>query len=170
MGLNQKDLNPEIRQLMIREMDHDGENLYKSTNLNAQGRIAWHQLLKDAAANHTDEWLANEIVRQGLLNPHYLRQGRSVTMPKDAQTKLAEGEFNRFYMRGICLKAIQLGAPAIVGYRARASVNSRPESMAIIGKKFAPQELLDRLRSAIGADTPFGYPGSANSGLSVALI
>lgn len=30
MGLNKKDLNPEIRQLMIQEMDHDGQNLYKS--------------------------------------------------------------------------------------------------------------------------------------------
>lgn len=170
MGLNQKDLNPEIRQLMIQEMDHDDKNLYESTNLNAQGRVAWCQLLKDAIANHSDDWLANELVRQRLLNSHYLRQGKPVAMPKDAHTKLAEGEFNRFFMRGICMKAIQLGAPAVVGYRARASLNSRPESIAIVGKKFAPQELLDRLRSTIGTDTPFGYPGSANSGLSVALI
>lgn len=169
MGLNQKNLNPEIRGLMIQEMDHDGQNLYKSANLNVQGRIVWHQLLKDASANHSDDWLANEIARQRLLNPHYLRQGRPVAMPKDAHTKLAEGEFNRFFMRGICVKAIQLGAPAVVGYRAKASLHPRPESIAIIGKKFAPQELLDRLRSAIGADTPFGYPGSANSGLSVAF-
>jgi hypothetical protein len=94
MGLNKKDLNPEIRQLMIQEMDHDGQNLYKSSNLNAQGRIVWYQLLKDASANHSDDWLANEIVRQRLLNPHYLRQGRPIVMPKDAHTKLAESEFN----------------------------------------------------------------------------
>lgn len=82
---------------------------------------------------------------------------------------LAEGEFNRFFMRGICLKAMQLGAPAVVGYSARASQNPRAESLAIIGKRFEPSELLDRLRSTIGADIPFGYPGSANSGFSVEL-
>ena len=170
MGLHQKDLNPEVRRLMIQEIDHDGPNLYLSPRLNAQGRIAWHQILKEASANHSDDWLANEVVRQRLLNPHDLRQGKPIAMRHDAHQMLAEGEFNRFFMRGICLKAIQLGAPAVVGYRARASQNPRAESFAIIGKKFEPNEFLDRLRSAIGADTPFGYPGSANSGLSVELM
>lgn len=171
MGLNQKDLNPEIRGLMVQEMDHDlaGQNIYLSSRLNAQGRDVWYQLLKEASANHSDDWLANEIVRQRLLNPYDLRQGKQIAMRQDAHQMLAEGEFNRFFMRGICLKAIQLGAPAVVGYRARASQNPRPESQAIIGKKFEPREFLERLRSAIGTDTPFGYPGSANSGLSVEL-
>ena len=169
MGLNQKDLNPEIRGLMIQEIDHDlaGQNLYLSPRLNAEGRNAWHLLLKEASANHSDDWLANEIARQRLLNPHDLRQGKPIAMRHDAHQLLAEGEFNRFFMRGVCLKAIEIGAPAIVGYRARASQNARAESQAIIGKRFEPSEFLDRLRSAIGADTPFGYPGSANSGLSV---
>ncbi|WP_433785456.1 hypothetical protein [Pseudomonas frederiksbergensis] len=172
MGLNQKDLNPEIRGLMIQEMDHDlaGQNLYLSPRLNAQGRNVWHLLLKEASANHSDDWLANEIARQRLLNPHDLRQGKPIAMRHDAHQMLAEGEFNRFFMRGICLKAIEIGAPAVVGYRARASQNPRPESLAIIGKRFEPSEFLDRLRSAIGADTPFGYPGSANSGLSVEFL
>ncbi|QIB05799.1 hypothetical protein GZ982_14095 [Pseudomonas fluorescens] len=172
MGLNQKDLNPEIRGLMIQEMDRDlaGQNLYLSPRLNAQGRNVWHLLLKEASANHSDDWLANEIVRQRLLNPHDLRQGKPIAMRHDAHQMLAEGEFNRFFMRGICLKAIEIGAPAVVGYRARASQNPRPESLAIIGKRFEPCEFLDRLRSAIGADTPFGYPGSANSGLSVEFL
>ncbi|VVO43522.1 hypothetical protein PS726_06203 [Pseudomonas fluorescens] len=169
MGLNQKDLNPEIRGLMIQEMDHDlaGQNFYLSPRLNAQGRNAWHQLLKEASANHSDDWLANEIARQRLLNPHDLRQGKPIAMRHDAHQMLAEGEFNRFFMRGICLKAIEIGAPAVVGYRARASQSPRRESLAIIGKRFDPSDFLDLLRSAIGADTPFGYPGSANSGLSV---
>lgn len=169
MGLNQKDLNPEIRGLMIQEMDNDlaGQILYLSPRLNAQGKNVWHQLLKEASANHSDDWLANEIARQRLLNPHDLRQGKPIAMRHDAHQLLAEGEFNRFFMRGICLKAIEIGAPAVVGYRARGSENPRAESLAIVGKKFEPREFLDRLRSAIGADTPFGYPGSANSGLSV---
>lgn len=139
---------------MIPEMNHDGQNLYKSSNLNAQGRMVGYQLLKDASANHSDDGLANEIARQRLLNPHYLRQERPAATPNDTHTKLAEGEFNHFFMRGICVKAIQLGAPAVVCYRAKASLNPRPEPIASIGEKLAPQELLDRLRSAIGADTP----------------
>ena len=60
MGLNQKDLNPEIRALMIQEMDNDlaGQILYLSPRLNAQGKNVWHQLLKEASANHSDDWLA----------------------------------------------------------------------------------------------------------------
>ncbi|WP_454864244.1 hypothetical protein [Pseudomonas rhizophila] len=86
MGLNQKDLNPEIRGLMIQEMDRDlaGQNLYLSPRLNAQGRNVWHLLLKEASANHSDDWLANEIVRQRLLNPHDLRQGKPIAMRHDA--------------------------------------------------------------------------------------
>lgn len=171
MGLNQKNLNPEVRGLMVQEMEYDlaRQNIYLSSRLNAQGRNVWYQLLKEASAHYSDEWLANEIVQQRLLNPYDLRQGRQIAMRQDAHKMLAEGEFNRFFMRGICLKAIQLGVPAVVGYRARASQNPRPESQAIVGKKFEPREFLERLRSAIGADTPFGYPGSANSGLSVEL-
>lgn len=167
MGLNQKDLNQETRRLMIQEIDHDGQKLYISPRLNAQGKIAWFELLREAAANHSDDWLASQIAHQRLLNLQELRQGKPIAMRHDAPNMLAEGEFNRFYMRGICLRAIELGAPSVVGYRARVSQNPRAESLAIIGKIFEPKEFLDRLRSAIGADTPFGYPGSANSGLSV---
>ena len=86
-------------------------------------------------------------------------------VPSDAHTTLAEGEFNRFYLRAICLKALEIGAEIEV-YRAKSVRNPRPESEAMIGKRLDPNELLQDLRENIGVDTALGLPQGPNSGLS----
>lgn len=51
-----------------------------------------------------------------------------------AQT-MAEGEFNVYYARGVCIRAIaETGSDATVTiYRARESANARSASIALIG-------------------------------------
>jgi hypothetical protein len=87
-------------------------------------------------------------------------------VPRTAPITLAEGEFNRFYLRGLCQRAIEAGGPAIEIYRARASVTPRPESEAMIGRHLDADKLLVDLREHVGVDTALGLPPGPNSGLS----
>ena len=62
-------------------------------------------------------------------------------MPSNAHNTLAEGEFNRFYLRGLCLEAIQQGKMIEV-YRAKAVNQPRAVSQALIGTQLDPNQLL----------------------------
>jgi len=89
-------------------------------------------------------------------------------VPLNAHLILAEGEFNRFYIRALCRKAISKGK-IIEVYRAKQVDNPRTESQVLIGKSLDPQKLLDDLRQHIGVDIILGVPAGPNSGLSVRL-
>lgn len=82
---------------------------------------------------------------------------------------LAEGEFNRYYIRALCLRAIEEGKKLKV-YRAKEVGNPRSESAVKIGQEVDSQLLLADLRKNIGIDTCFGLPAGPNSGLSVRLF
>ena len=51
----------------------------------------------------------------------------------NAAELIAEGEFNRFYLRALCLAALSQDIPVLVINRARHSDHPRPESEAQIG-------------------------------------
>jgi hypothetical protein len=91
-------------------------------------------------------------------------------VPVTAPDTLAEGEFNRFYIRGLCLRAIQDGVAELIVYRAKEVSSPRRESEAMIGARLPPERLLQDIRTHPGVDTAFGLPPGPNSGLSVHLL
>lgn len=168
MALNFRDLTQETRRCMLLELEEDvaGEKVYYSNRLNDYGREQWVTLLRDAFSQHNDEWLANEIRRLDLLNS-FERNGTR-RMARNAPDQLAEGEFNRFFIRGLCLRALSENKAYVEVYRARHSDNPRPESEEKIGLHVSPDALLRDLRENIGFDTYLGLP-AINSGLSAFL-
>lgn len=88
-------------------------------------------------------------------------------VPSNAAELLAEGEFNRYYCRALCLRAIAEKRNLTV-YRGRQSDNPRPESEAWVGKQVDPNALLKDLRENTGGEPVMGLP-SVNSGLTVRL-
>ena len=90
-------------------------------------------------------------------------------VPYTAPETLAEGEFNRFYARGLCRRAIEEGTSQLIVYRAKQVMNARSASQAKIGTKISAKELLQDLRTHPGVDTALGLPQGPNSGLSVKL-
>lgn len=174
MGLNYKNLDERTRHFMLTEIDGDITEgaLYISDNLNDEGRKVYPTLLKAAATNGTDATLAREI--QPRLNSHekprHLKSGgfsKPPIMRVDAHEMLAEGEFNRFYMRGVCLHAIDNGIEEVTVYRAKEVENARSESQQKIGARINAKALLKDLRTSIGVNTALGLPPGPNSGLSV---
>ena len=90
-------------------------------------------------------------------------------IPDTANVTLCEGEFNRYYIRGVCLKAIEMGKGLVTAYRARHSANPRSESIALEGRSIDAKRLLEDLRANPGVDTAMGLPPGPNSGMSVKL-
>lgn len=89
-------------------------------------------------------------------------------VPVTAHTTMAEGEFNRFYIRAICLRAIDKGQPNVLVYRGRHSDEPRPESERLIGTPISAQKLLSDLRASPGVDAAFGL-AKPSSGITVKL-
>jgi len=161
---------------MLAEIERDiaGNTLYLSDNLSEQGRLDYPQLLRDAARGGSDASLAAAL--RSRLNSHEkprkLKSGdfsKPPVMRSNAHEMLAEGEFNRFYIRALCVRAIEDGIPEVVVYRAKAVVNARPESEAKIGQRMAAEPLLRDVRTHPGVDTALGLPPGPNSGLSARL-
>ncbi len=90
-----------------------------------------------------------------------------MSVPITAAETLAEGEFNRFYIRGVCRAVLANEQHEVEVYRAKAVAQPRPESQAKIGTRVNAATLLDDLRHNVGVDTALGVPAGPNSGLSV---
>ena len=176
MGLHLDNLDKMTRQYMTEELERDVKNgrLYLSTRLSEKGKKDYASLLRQAFWNGNDETLAQGLRSDGRLMSIERKRKRgggatNARVPAIAAETLAEGEFNRFYIRGLCLRAIEEGIPELVIYRAKEVANPRPESQRMIGNTISAKALLDDLRAHIGVDTALGLPAGPNSGLSVRL-
>lgn len=134
-------------------------------------------LLRDAVqVGHVDT-LATALSSNGRLLAHetarHPRGGPDIVkrVPVTAPQTMAEGEFNRYYARGVCVRAMAESGPqaTVTIYRARESLNPRSESIALVGTTPSAAALLEDLRTHIGMDTALRLPPGPNSGLSVHL-
>src|SRR5207253_1376241 len=152
------------------ELDIASEKgIYLSTRFNERGIATYPDLLKTAAQDHDDDWLAGLIRNNGLLNAKEQRRkpkgGYTLAdVPYTAHETLAEGEFNRFYARGLCRYAIDRGINELIIYRAKEVMQARSASIAKIGTRINAQALLNDLRTHPGMDTALGLPPGPNSG------
>lgn len=171
MPLNYENLDVTTRKFMQEEIKNDTAKgvLYISNRLNEQGKTLWPSLLLEAAKSGNDASLASKLRSERALKTTELRQEKSVAVPVTAADTLSEGEFNRYYARGVCLHAISNGSSEVTAYRARTSGSPRASSEAKIGHKYNAKKLLEDLRAHPGVDTALGLPNGPNSGLSVKL-
>lgn len=169
-----ENLDNETRELMVSEIESDISNgqLYFSKRFNDNGHKLYPQLLLSAVNSGDEESLGIALKQNNCFAGTEARNGKNgityAKIPETANQTLAESEFNRFYLRGLALRAIVSGQSLII-YRARNSDNPRPQSEMMIGKQISADKLLNDLRNSIGVDTALGLPAGPNSGLSVKL-
>lgn len=175
MGMHYASL-ADVREHMSNELkvDQAAGKLFVSNRLTPLGGQKWPGLLLVAVEQHDDEWLAGQLRANRLIIAQEQRRKPSggytmAAVPATAPDTLAEGEFNRFYIRGVCLQAIKIGRPTVEVYRAKAVGAPRAESIAKVGTHISPERLLADLRQNLGIDTALGLPAGPNSGLSVKL-
>lgn len=174
MGIHYMNLDDDTRKLMLKESQLGGH--YISPRLTPIGQAAWVTLLDEAILSHDDDWLAGELLRRGFLRTHetYTRSGKvfekRINQPHAAQ-QLAEGEFNRYYLRGLCVRAMAANIPFLIIYRGKQVSQPRPESEARIGSKVDTGALLLALRrnDFVTIEEAFGVPGGPGSGLTARL-
>ena len=156
------------------EMDISAGKLYISPRLSPQGARDYPHLLRAAVSSGTEATFAQSLRQPSILNATEESKkptgGVSIAkIPVTAPDTLAEGEFNRFYARGPCARAIGDKIDTVTVYRAKEVQNPRSESEALIGQAFSAEKLLQDLRQHIGTDTALGLPAGPNSGLSIRL-
>lgn len=174
MPLTYENLDSTTREFMLGELDADvaASGVYMSQRLSSGGQGRYVSLLREAMQAHDDAWLAAQL--RLLFNPTEVRRtpngGTTVAkVPVNAADTLAEGEFNRYYARGVCARALAEGRDSVEVYRGRISSRPRPESEALIGQRLDARRVLDDLRSSQGTDTFLGVPGGPNSGITIRL-
>lgn len=152
------------REFMLREIKTDIESnqLFISMRLNVAGKQEYPGLLKKAAEQYDESWLAFQLRNNG---SYFDSPEVQISEPD----MLAEEEFNRFYLRGLCLRAIQEDIPTLKIYRAKDAGKPRPDSESKIGLDVSPKELLHGLRRNISIDAFLGLPSGPDSGLSAKL-
>ena len=177
LGLHYEDLNDETRRFMVEEieMDASGEKLYLSPWLSQTGQGDWSEILIEAAQTGTDDTLANSIRQRGRLNRTAQRRRpkgvgyTTYAIPLTAPSTIAEGEFNRFYVRGLCRRAMEQDIPKLEVYRAKPVGQPRPDSEYKIGLLMDPSVVLIDARQSIGVETALGMPAGPNSGLTLRI-
>jgi hypothetical protein len=175
--LHYENLDESTRSFMLSEVDLDlsSENLYMSPRLNELGKRNYVSLLKEAIEHHDDAWLAQQIRSQSYMKDHEQRRKRgggftNAKVPRTAPDTLSEGEFNRYYVRGLCLRVIKEIMTQVEVYRGKPVSQPRPESEALLGKRLSAEALLEDLRNSKGVEPALGLPPGPNSGLTVRMV
>ena len=176
MALQLVDLDARTREFMLSEINADvgAGTLYVGQYLSDSGRADYPSLLREAATSGDDSSLAVALGVAGRMARTTQRSkpkgGFTIArVPVTAPQTLAEGEFNRFYLRALCCRALEDGIPNLIILRAKAVKSPRPASEAKIGTSVDAAALLEDLRSNPGVDTALGLPSGPNSGLSARL-
>lgn len=106
MGLDYRNIDARSREHMVQEVEADirANKIFSGKRLTEEGVKAWPELLKEAAANHSDDWLADQIRARRLIKTQERKAkpkgGFTLTqVPHNAPETLAEGEFNRYSVR-----------------------------------------------------------------------
>lgn len=167
-------LTADVRRRMLAEVEADIQDrrLLASKRFTAAGVRDYPDLMRRAVAAESIPWLTSELNAGGRIKTQEERNYRGtvkmVDVPHTAAQTFAEGEFNRFYARGLCSFLLETDPDAEVEiYRAKAVENPRSESQRLLGSLVRADKLLNDLRTSIGFDTALGVPNGPNSGLSV---
>lgn len=171
MALQFSDLDDCTRRSMLVELDADvaHRRLYLSPYLTEVGRATYEPALRAALHGGNDESLAAELHRPGRMGaPDGWKPGGMVCkFSSTAPDALAEAEFHRFYVRGLCRRTLAEGGRTLVICRAKPSPPSRVNPDAMVGVHVDAASLLEDLRATTGLMPPRVLRGCPSPGMSV---
>lgn len=175
MSLDLANLDACTRHFMLVELEADLANgtLYRSPQLSEAGQLHYLRLLRAALASGTEASFAEALHRrQAVLPPGRWQHAREVGPAEAlaaATERLAEREFHRYYIRGLCRRALDQGVHALEIYRAKPAETGRAPADAMIGIRITVTALLEDLSGAFRSWPPHGLPQCRDPGLSVRL-
>ena len=176
MGLHYENLDYVTRLLMARNCNSGATISARGSPRRASwpGPSCWPR--RSTTATTTTGWRPNWSAAGWCGRPRRTSGARSSTPATSTRptppSSSAEGEFNRYYLRGLCLRAVNEGVPFLVVYRGKDVDQPRPESQAKVGARVPVDALLETLRRndfVTVEDAVGGVPGGPNSGLTCRL-
>lgn len=173
MSLDLIHLDPCTRRFMLAELELDiaAGTVYLSPQLSDEGMLRYCQLLRNAIKTGTEDSFAEALCTcNGVRPPSRWQHPREVgpdAALADLTFRLAEREFHRFYLRGLCQRALDLGMTTLVIYRARSADGGRAPADGMIGVRIDARSLLEDLRGTFRSLPPHGLPQCRDPGLSV---
>jgi hypothetical protein len=172
VSLDLTDLDPCTRRFMLAELDADlaDGTLFRSAQLSPDGLHEYDRLLREAIVTGTEETFAEALLACDAVMPPIRWHPKSIG-PDEALAavalRLAERELHRFYIRGLCQRALEQGVESLVIYRARPADAGRAPTNTMIGVRIAARSLLEDLRGTFRSWPPHGLPQCHDAGLSV---
>lgn len=166
-----ENLDDTTRRYMLIEVDQaiQASQLHLSQRFTAHGREVYPSLLREAVQVGNETNLALALQQQNCFAAQEPYGAGTRRVPASAARTFAEGQFNAFYMRGVCHRAIQVGSQ-VEAYRAKEVGTARLTSKYQEGQRLDPQQVLRLLRhSPSGRDRGPVVPAGFNSGLSLRL-
>ncbi len=172
MGFNFVDLDNITRKYMLDELEVDIKNdaVFISCWLKEDSATKYIEILKSAITSYDESWLASEILKHNLLKESVDLNNKDITIPINANTILAEEEFNKYYMRGVCLRAVKDGTKSVIVYRGQRVTIPSPESQQKLGQELEAETLLDSLRNASDIYSALNVPRRPSPKLTVKLM
>lgn len=133
----------------------------------------WNSLIAEAVELHNEHWLAlqlkSNLMFKGFEVAKKPNRGHiTKRVPDNAEEVQASGQFNRYYMLGLCQRAISEGKKNVEIYRAKNSILPRQDSIILIGQQKNVRDLIEELRpmrSSLQSELL-----QFSSGLSIKLI
>ena len=175
MALMLENLDSGTRRYMLDEFEADltAGTLYRSPQLTEAGAHRYEGLLRSTLTSGTDETFAQALsVANAVLPPGRWQHSKDIgagNATMAATVLLAEREFHRFYLRGLCRRALDEGVDTLIIYRARPADPGRASSDAMVGVRMSVLSLLEDLRGTFRSLPPHGLPQCRDPGLSVRL-
>jgi hypothetical protein len=177
-GFDFPQLDERTRVLMVKEFaldDSSPKGVYRGRRLNSEGERIYLSALLVSLQEGTGISLQAQLepVPGTLWVPEIINKiGRRSPTPYTAAQTLAEGEFNRYYMRAICRRALEEGDGTVTVRRAKLVEQSRPddEVRVSVGDILDADAVLQDIRLHPGEDTALGMPRGPNSGLSLEFL
>lgn len=141
------------RRFMLEEVELDIVNntLHEIAGINERGRCIYPALLKKAVISHDSIWLARHLCQA-----HYFNCSESEIpseagiVSKTAIQLITLGEFNYFYMRGLCRRALSEHQESMLFYRVQDAVELLDSPLEQIYIKVRPDLMLKQLRTYVG--------------------
>ena len=166
-----ENLDDTTRHYMLIEVEQaiKSSQLHVSRRFTGQGQAQYPKLLREAVRAGSEDSLTAALVQQQCFVEREPYGAGTRRVPANAARTFAEGQFNAFYMRGVCHRAIQAGQLVEV-YRAKEALTPRPSSTYQVGQQLDPQQVLRLLRhSPSGKHRGAVVPAGFNSGLSLRI-
>jgi hypothetical protein len=178
-------LDETTRRYMLMELEEDVREgrVILSRLLTNRGQGEFIDLLGEAMRHHDPYWLGSELRSGGRM--HIALEDADVQklapeeLPVYEPDVLAEGEFNRYYVRGMCRRALDEGIEelrivkltkgpyASFVYKSGDLPQDEREREVDVADKVDPQWLLEKLRQDPEGEMDLGIPGEPGSGLTV---